>query len=328
MNPQPLVVVEPKLSAKFAALKTFLVFGVIAVICLNPASAAKPAIVAKASASTVRVAEPFTIQWSVSAAEGARVAFPAVGKQFGDFDVIETRDLFDIPDADSTKKRTWTRRMTLESIVTGKRDIPEQDVQVNDVSGSAVIRSNPITINVASVLEDRSDPTKFRDIQSVVNVDLPQTPSAALSWWTWGGVAGLTLLAIAAMVVSRRGNWVTPKDWALEELEELETSSEAGTLTSETSALKLSEIVKSFLLLQLGIPESGHTPHELVQQIVSSKRVGGDVTNRLNELFTLADKAKFAGLELSATGLKSAIRDTRDLVQKIANESNSNPTAL
>ncbi|MCA9156747.1 MAG: hypothetical protein KDA72_00390 [Planctomycetales bacterium] len=289
-----------------------------AVLLLNQAAAGQATIVATASAAKVQVAEPFTLEWTVTASADAKVAFPTISKQFGDFDVDKSTDLFDIPSANSADTRTWTRRLTLESIVTGELTIPELEVQVTDKSGQQVLKSNSLTINVTSVLEERGDPTKFRDIQSVVDVDLPKSRSDAWFWWTVGGVTGLSLLAIVAVTAMRRRSWVTPKAWAFQELGKLETEAEVGSADSETAACKLSDILRTYLLLEFGIAESGHTPEELLQAIHSNDSIGSAASDQLSELFSLADQAKFAGLSLSLMELESALSDARKLIVQIA----------
>jgi hypothetical protein len=292
---------------------------VIPVIGLNQANAGQTAgMVAKASTSSVQVAEPFSLELTVTAPAGSKVTFPSTGKNLDDFDVIDVQDLFDVPDAKIADARTWTRRITLESIVTGKLNISPIEIQVSGDEGSQVIRSNPITVQVVSVLEDRSDPAKFRDIQSVVDVAVPTPASNAWVWWTMGSAAGLALFAAAGLVVFRRGKWMTPKECALQELDKLEKSVAYDNAGSESTALSLSKIVREYLLLQFSIPESGHTGEELVRLIESEQPVDEEIASQLRELFGLADKAKFAALELSQAGLRSAINDARHLVQRIA----------
>ncbi len=292
---------------------------VIAAVGLSQANASETAsVVANVSTSTVRVAEPFSLELAVTVPVGTKVAFPATGKQLAEFDVVDSQDFFDIPVADRLDRRTWTRRMTLESIVTGDLSIPEIEIQVSDQLDSQSIHTKPIKVQVVSVLEDRGDPTKFRDIQSVVDVALPTTHSNAWAWWTMSGVLGLSLLGAVGMAVSRRDKWVTAKQWAMQELEGLETSIDAQTIDSESAALQLSKVVRDYLLLQFSIPQSGHTSQELVRMIEESGQVDPEITNQLVHLFALADKAKFAGLQLTEAGLKSAINDSRKLVERIA----------
>lgn len=306
------------LSAMRGGVPIVLVTAGTAVLLLSQVAAGQATIEVATSATKVQVAEPFTVEWTVSASADAKVAFPTIAKQFGEFDVDDSTDLFDIPSADSANARTWTRRLTLESIVTGELTIPELEVQVTDKSGQQVLKSTPLTINVTSVLEERGDPTKFRDIQSVVDVDLPESRSNAWFWWTVGGVTGLSLLAIMAVAVLHRRRWVTPKAWAFEELGELETAVETSSESSESAALKLSDILRTYLLLEFGIEDSGYTPDELLLAIDSINSIGSEASDRLGELFSLADQAKFAGLSISPMEFESAMSDARKLVAQIA----------
>ncbi len=294
--------------------------GIVTVVCCQQTLAADFTVTENVSKRSVQVAEPFTIEWSVTAAEGAKVTFPATGKQLGEFDVLAITDLFDIPSDNGTETRSWTRRMTLETIHTGELNIPELEIQVSDSNGSHVVQSKPIMINVASVLEDRSDPTQFRDIQSVVDVALPVTHSSSWVFWTMGGISGLAVLAIAGLLLTRRVTYLTPELWAMEQLDELEKLIQAGTTTSELAALEVSRIAQKFLQFQLGLPESEETTQELLHEVKLSECVSDEVIERLNTLFMLTEQAKFAGLKLNPADYQSVVRDTRKLIQRISVE--------
>lgn len=214
--------------------------------------------------------------------------------------------------------------MTLESIVTGDLEVPAIEIRVRDQTDSRTLHTHPISIPVVSVLEDRGDPTKFRDIQAVVDVAVQKSPSNQWAWWTVSGALSLSLFAAIAMVASRRGKWVTPKEWAMRELEGLETSFDSQSVDSGAASLQLSRIVRDYLLLQFAIPKTGNTPQELVARIVDSGQVDPQITNQLVHLFALADKIKFADFQLTEAGLKSAVNDSRKLVERIAGELEAN----
>ncbi|QDV85858.1 BatD family protein [Planctomycetes bacterium TBK1r] len=305
----------PKLLASIAtrwlAITTVLLCGAANV------SASEPTVTATASTNSVQVAEPFTVDITVNAPAGAKVAFPAIADRLGEFDVRDSQDRFDVPTANG---RTWARRIELESIATGDLVIPSLDIQVSEGEIAKLVQTQPINVRVVSVLEDRSDPTKFRDIQTVVDVNVPEVKSGTWMLWAMGGVAGACLCAIAGLVLSRRGQWLTPKAWAIEELDELESLIDTNSVDCETTAQKLSEIVRSYLLLEFGIEDAGRTPQELVNEIVATERIAKEATDRLSTAFMLADKVRFAGVELSASAMKSAVNDSRELIERIANE--------
>jgi hypothetical protein len=167
------------------------------------------------------------------------------------------------------------------------------------------------------VLEDRSDPTKFRDIESVIDLTIPTVETSSVAWWALGGFSFMAAALAIGMVVSRRDKWMTPNQWATARLDQLEHAIQMQSAEREDATMQLSNIVRDLLLMQFNIPESGRTPQELLKKLHSQKRLDKATVNQLGELFILADKAKFAGLHLSPEGLQSAIKDTRGLIQSI-----------
>jgi hypothetical protein len=135
-----------------------------------------------------------------------------------------------------------------------------------------------------------------------------------------GCVSALSLLAIAGIVISRQGTRLTLRQWAIQELNELEKSIDSNPSSSEAIAMELSKIVQDYLMLQFSTLESGRSSQELVCDIESSMRFEANITNQLRELFRLADTAQFAGLQISIEGFKSAINDSRRLIDRIAND--------
>ncbi len=299
---------------------------VVMVIDVSAAEVSSPAafVSAETSAKSVQVAQPFTVDVTVQAAKGSRVTFPEGQTQLGDFDVISFKDRFDVPSDDDANVRTWTRRWTLDSITSGELQIPPLEVQVqaeNDAASSQTQRltTAPITIRVISVLEDRSDPTKFRDIQSVVDVGVPEVESNRPVAWSIGGTL-VCLCAGAALALSRRRRWIKPKDWAMDELDQLVTMVDSHSIDCQTYAQKLSQIVRSYLMLELDIDDVGRTPEEWVQQIVQTPSITADDANQLSELFALTDRVRFAGLALPPEVRKSVLNDSRSLVDRIAKQ--------
>ena len=105
------------------------------------------------SNSAVQVAEAFQLELTVVAPKGTKVSLPAIGDQLGQFDVLDTQDVADIPSDDSAGERIWTRRMTLESIVAGDFQVPGMEIQIANGTESKTLTSQPISVRVLSVLE-------------------------------------------------------------------------------------------------------------------------------------------------------------------------------
>lgn len=301
------------------AAATLLIF--LAVSGASRVAAESSTITSEVSTNAVQVAEPLTVEWTVVAPSGAKVTFPEIGSRLGNFDVIDTTDRFDIPQAGTSDQRSWTRRLTLETIFAGDQEIPELEIQVRIGAASTaaeVLRTQPIAVRVASVLEDRADPTQFRDIESVVDMEVLHENSRSWVWWTLGSAGGLVVLAATGVLVAQRRARTTPENWALDELDEISAALAAGHAGTDIAASRASDILRDFLILQLGIPESGHTAQEVVHEMKLHELVADETLARLNSLFTLADNAKFGGLQLADEDVAHAITEAREIVVTIA----------
>jgi hypothetical protein len=300
----------------------------LAVLSFNWADTASAADVsATVSKSAVQVAEPFTLELTVQVPAGTRVVFPTMADRLGEFDVIDSQDLFDIPDAVASDLRNWTRRLTLESIVTGDLEIPPIEIQVSDQDGSRATVSHPLPVRVISVLEDRSDPTQFRDIQSVVDVEVPEAASPARLWWAIGGVSGIACAFALAMLIRRGKQWLTPKQWALQQLDQLGETVKAEPADTQSVSVELANIIRDYLQLQFGFPEAGRTLQELIDLVESRGAAKQEVIKSLRALSSVADKAKFAALDLSPAGLNSLVAGSRQIVEQLADDAETQAAA-
>ncbi|UUO04389.1 hypothetical protein M4951_13395 [Blastopirellula sp. J2-11] len=288
------------------------------------ASAAEPARVTTTPTQTSRhVAEPFWIDWTVTASAGVTVTFPATGDKLGDFDILDTQDLFDIPGVDSADRRTWTRRLQLESIVTGELTVPALEIQVADPNSSQILRSQAVPVQIVSVLEQRGDPMQFRDIQSVVDVAVPNRPSHAWMGWTLAGFS-VVALTISAAIFTRRKRWLTPAQWATQQLDQLEAASheQAG----NAAVIQLASIMQSYAQMQFLPPEPGRTSEELLLELTEKELLDFPTLEQLRELFAMADEAKFARLPVSAAEFQAMLKLSHSLVGRLHQAADSEPT--
>ncbi len=275
---------------------------------------------AEASKSLVRVAESFALTLRVEAPRGTVVAFPSLSEQLGEWDVLDIHDALDVPNGN---RRTWTRTITLETIQTGDFEIPE--VQVSWTSGTAnktirTLSTTPLTIRVMSVLEDHADPSQFRDIADVVDVPVPPKQSYKWLGWTAAGVSGTALSVLAAVTLVRRRRQISPEQWALRELAELETSSDAldAGETSGAHLIELAAVLRHYLQLQFGIAAPLLTSDEILGQLRRLRLLDEDDVERIGRVLVTADQSKFAGLQLVSDHLRTLLADVREVVQASA----------
>lgn len=294
-----------------------IVFGDFGATRLAAQTSSKPRVSGTVSKTSVQVAEPFTFEIRCIAPANARVSFPAVPKNLGEFDVIDHQDRFDVP-LDSSSDRSWTRYLTLESITTGKLPLPSVEVQVGIGEKTTRLETKSRTINVLSVLEGRPDPKSFRDVRPLVDVAVEPDKSYTWIGWTAGGIAGAILLVGSVFVLMRRGRFISPAQWAQRELDELAKPS----VTPTDSIDRLSEIMREFLSLQTNIAAPNLTTDELLRTLQSSEAMDTETTSQLADLFQKADQAKYAGVGISESDLQDLIQNARELVEHLALQTN------
>ena len=208
--------VQPLASIYLPRLRKLVVFALLFIALTGAANADLPVatVTTRTSHTTVQVAEPFTFELTVTAPAGSRVDFPSIGASLGEFDVTDQLMRTDVPSENDVNQRTWTQQLTLESIVTGDLEIPSLEIQVRRDADIQTLKTEAVPVRVASVLEDRADPTKFRDIQSVVDIATPEPVSRAWVWWTLGGCGGITAAALLFVAAAKRKTWMTPPSHA------------------------------------------------------------------------------------------------------------------
>lgn len=289
---------------------------VVVTLCGLKGLADEVSISVDVSKTSVRVAEPFSVEFSLTAPRGTRVNFPEVPSTFGEFEVLGYQDLFDIPNQKKLDARTWTRQLTLESLVAGELVVPSLEIQTQFDSKKQIVRTDKKKIQVVSVLENRVDPLSFRDIKSVVDVDIPKPVSYAWLGWIIGGMAGLGVFSVAVAKIAIRKKWVTPQQWAISELGTLRQSCALEVLETEAVFAQLEIAIKVYLEAQFGIPATKQTANQLVGNIAFADETK-DLESKLVKLLDAAEQAKYAGWELPSSELTEAIDDAIELIRAL-----------
>lgn len=274
------------------------------------------------STTSVRVAEPFTVTYELISPSEEKLVWPAVADRLGPFDVIDSKDFFEIP-VDSG--RMWKRVLTLESIQTGNLEVPSLSVNIVS-SDSKGVQSKPMKVvnivaqpvTVTSVLEGRADPSQFRDIQSVVDVEVPVEDTSYWTIWGFTSLGVISLACIAFVIVAVRGRSITPEKWVLHQLDALSERVAENPADEHQQITELTDITKHFLALQYDLPASQQTTHELLQMLADRNIGSSLVRDELSNVLSLADEVKFAGLDLSVDELQTAIQTVRQIVTELS----------
>lgn len=273
------------------------------------------------SKSKLQVAEPFAVDVTVVAPKGTQVTWPPIGTRLGEFEIVDHRDIADVPTVEGDGRRIWKRQLMLESIVTGDLTVPAMEIGTRTDGRAEVIRSEAVLVHVASVLENRGDPTKFRDIRSVVDLPEPRPrDSSSWLWWVGGGAGLLALGGLAIAMLARRKSWLTPAAWATQQLTALRDSELVRRGDTEAATSQLSEILRDYLQMQFEIAAPRQTTSELLDTITHRALLSPDQVKRFKALFEATDLAKFAGLQLPPSELNLEIDRACELIEATASE--------
>ncbi len=279
------------------------------------------------SKRSVQVAEPFHAEIRVTAPAGAKVAFPELNRVWGPFDVLEHQDQFDVPAVDGSGLRSWSRSLTLETISTGDLELPSIEIQVRTGASNEalVIRTTAQKMQVISVLENQPDPLQFRDIKGVVNLEIPEPVSYAWAWWLAGGLGGTLMLGLAALVLAKKRQWSSPRQWAQTEIQQLRESEPFSQRDIGFCIDRMDQILRSFIEWEFAMPAANWTPREILsaleQQLHNSEN---NASQSLAMWFERAEQARFAGAISRFGDLEQSTSDLQRLVENLESDHLSN----
>ena len=275
-------------------------------------------VTARIDKATVRVAEPIQLVLEVEAPRGTRIELPAKMNRLGDFDVRRSELTNDIPSATVTDKRVWILRAWLDSIKAGELPIPPLEVHYTTDDKSSTFKTlstAPIQVHITSVLENRADPTRFRDIKQAVDVPVPTIVSRTWIAWTCGGLVGATAaLVLIAVVVKRRRRGPSPAAWAVASIEELEQVDSWQTAGVESLFNAVVEIVREYFELKFHVPTIPRTTREFLAEASGDVGLPEIASKRLEWLASVADEIKFARLGVGEQHLQHAFAQAKAFI--------------
>jgi hypothetical protein len=265
-----------------------------------------------------RVAEPIHLVLEVEAPRGTRVEMPNLSDRLGEFEVRGSERAKDVPSAETADVRRWVLKATLETIKTGELSIPPLDVQYAADANSPTfktLRSNPVQIRIASVLENRADLRKFQDLKDVVDVAVPELPTR--TWIVWTAVGVGTLLAstaVAVLVINRRKRGPSPVEWAMAAIEDLQKLPVTSAADAEAVFNEVVDIIREFFEYEFGVPTLSRTTREFLAQVANQVGLGEMERKRLTWLARLADEIKFARFGIGEQQVRQAFEQARALI--------------
>jgi hypothetical protein len=189
-----------------------------------------------------------------------------------------------------------------------------------DSEPTGTIRSQPIAVEVTSVLAEQEDPSNFRDIKDAIAA--PQaTPGR--SRWLWPSAAGMLVLALIAVVFRYAGRRrPAPQVWASGEVDRIESEYQSNAINLGQAYVQLSSVIRTFLEAQLSIPASSQSSEELWSELGRAS-CPPSVSERLQRFMADADKLKFSGrLDVAREQAESPFDAIRAVINQTSGDQN------
>lgn len=273
---------------------------------------------------SAQVAEPVRLTLTVEAPQGTRVELPQLGKELGAFALSNVERTKDIPAGADGKLRQWSLSTLLDTIKTGVVEVPAIEVHYTTASKTTdakattfeTLATKPLSIEVKSVLENRADPTKFRDIAGTVDVALPQSHSYAWLGWTAASVGGAAAIALAALAVAKRRRGPTAAAWALASIEDLRKLPITTSEDAEAAYNEVVDVLREYFELAFNIPVLARTTREFLTESTKYVKLEKSSRERLASLAAIADEIKFARLGVGESQVRQALDQAEAFVQE------------
>lgn len=288
-----------------------------------------------ASKERITVAEPLQLTVQVDAPANIDVRMPQFGPKIDAFNV---RGLDEQPVESRGDLRIYRRQYALDVFTSGLHAIPKVTVAYGDApdpsdsdrddagdsspddSGLAQLSTDPINIEVTSLLEGEFDPGKFHDVKSVAS--LPRDRTWVWIYWTGGAIlAALLLLAAIRSIRSRvkRARKVPiplPHEWALAQLKSLGQQDLIKRGEIKTFYYRLSEIVRTYIELRFRLMAPERTTEEFLVELRISNRLSETHKALLGEFLEACDRVKYARHEPGEKEIESVFQSARQFVQQ------------
>jgi hypothetical protein len=296
----------------------FMIFTVLAFASLfsvpTMLTAQTAELTATAQRNQIQIADPFDFEIRLVAPSGTKVSFPKVAETIGPFEVLDVTDRFATRVEGDPDRKSWTRTITLETLETGELYVPSIEVSVQENDVAKFLRTDPVKITVASVVESSADLTKFNDIADLHDID-PAEPSS--NGFVWISIASIALAAAGGclLLAKRSPSTVSASTWAIGQLNE----------KGKDDFGQIERVVRQFLEENFEFPATSLSASAIATQL-EERNVDLSTAQNVQEIFDVSQRVKFGGVQISADEQSRLLDNARELIQRIDAEFPADPT--
>jgi hypothetical protein len=224
----------------------------------------------------------------------------------------------------------WRRVFEVQPVVSGVLEIPSLTARYGHKASPAETQpalagelvSNPLKLEIRSVLTDQDKPEQPRDITGTLLPPLPPLP-----WWV-RVLLGLGALAVVAGVYAlyrvlrqralRPPPPILPEVWALRALSALENTNWFDIERVREYYYRLTEVVRRYIELKFGLAAPEMTTEEFLVSLAHDGQGLPYETGRLRVFLEACDFVKYAALQPTREDGQQVLRTARAFVQATA----------
>ena len=265
------------------------------------------------------IADTVLLQLEASVPSGYEMQMPKVDKVLENFGIVDWDNLGNKLDDKNNVVTTYQYR--LEPFLSGKYEIPAFTFQfhdVNDPNSKHELASEPIAVEVTSLLGEQRAKLVIEDIEGVV--EMPKEPSR---WWLWGlGVLGIAAIPTGWLLLrSRRAKELVrifrpAHEVAYARLRVLVADGlvEAGRIREFYD--RISGILRHYIEDRFDLHAPERTTEEFLAELRFADALSPSHKEVLGEFLTHCDLVKFARHEPTTEQIQQTFDLVKDFIER------------
>lgn len=278
----------------------------------------------RADKAKMTIAETLLLELEATTDPGYKVQMPKVDKVLEHFGIVDWDNLGDKLDPNDRVISTY--RYRLEPFLSGKYPIPAFTFEFHDVNSPEdkkyELTTEPIDIEVTSLLGDQRAELKIEDIEGVV--DMPK-PTSFVWLWALGvvvvaAIAGLWLYLRRKRVKELVRIFKPAHELAYERLRVLVNEDLVGAGKIKEFYERISDILRHYIEHRFSLRAPERTTEEFLAELANSDILPTAEKQRLGEFLQHCDLVKFA----KHNPTTQQIQETFDLVKDFIEKTKSN----
>jgi len=270
------------------------------------------------------IADTVLLQFEATLEPGYKIEMPRVDKVLENFGIVDWDNLGEKLDAKNHVATTYQYR--LEPFLSGNYEVPAFTFEfhdVNDPGAKHELTSEPIAVEVTSLLGDQRAKLVIEDIEDVVEMSRP----ARLWWWLWA----LAAVAVAAVPIEwlllrrRRARRVVRIFKSVHEIAYLRLRALVAANLVEQGQIKefyerISGILRHYIEDRFNLHAPERTTEEFLAELRFTEALAPEDKKALEAFLTHCDLVKFAKHEPTTEQIQQVFDLVKDFIERTKSE--------